>query len=427
LRRRDLLLTAAAPACRLLAQPADPAAPARRLAADPQRPQYHLLPPAHWMNDPNGPIFWKGKLHMFYQHNPGGAFHANMHWGHAVSSDLVHWKHLPIALAPTPGGPDKDGVYSGSAIVHDGVPTLFYTGVRPEVQCFATSTDDELVHWKKHEGNPVIDAPPPELAVTGFRDPCLWQKDGVWYMLIGSGFKGVGGACLLYRSKDLVHWDYMHPFFTGKMYPQVKGKGPVATGEMWECPDFFPLGNKYVLIVATKGTTLHFIGDYKDDRFHPLAEGCTDFGCSYAPKTVADPKGRRILWAWIRERRKVDAHRAAGWAGVMSLPRILTLGPRNLLQIQPAAELQKLRARHWRFADLTVPPGAGALLKDAQGDCLEILAEFDPLQAEEVGLKLRCAPDHSEGTEVRFNRATRHLTVDRRNSSRAPDVDLGET
>src|ERR1035437_1573465 len=111
------------------------------LAGDPHRPQYHLLPAANWMNDPNAPIYWQGQYHMFYQFNPNGAFWGDMHWGHAVSADLVHWKHQPVAMAPTPGGADKDGVFSGCIVADRGVPTAIYTGVNPEVQCIATSDD----------------------------------------------------------------------------------------------------------------------------------------------------------------------------------------------------------------------------------------------------------------------------------------------
>ncbi len=98
------------------------------IAHDPDRPEYHLLPPHNWMNDPNGPIWWKGKYHLFYQLNPHAAVWGDMHWGHAVSTDMVHWRHEPIALAPTPGGPDSEGCFSGSAVVYNGTPTFIYTG-----------------------------------------------------------------------------------------------------------------------------------------------------------------------------------------------------------------------------------------------------------------------------------------------------------
>ena len=108
----------------------------RKLASDPLRPQYHLLPAHNWMNDPNGPIFFRGRYHMFHQYNPQAAVWGNMNWAHAASSDMIHWKHEPIALSPTPGGPDRDGVFSGSAVLDNGKPTVIYTGVAPP-----TSTD----------------------------------------------------------------------------------------------------------------------------------------------------------------------------------------------------------------------------------------------------------------------------------------------
>ena len=156
------------------------------LKSDPRRPQFHLLPAKNWMNDPNGPIFWKGHYHMFFQYNPHAAVWGDMHWNHAVSADMIHWKHLPIALAPTPGGPDADGCFSGTAVVRDGMATFLYTGVKTappedstirdghnnfrETQLYATSKDSNLLHWTKR-AEPVIAKPPPGLEVTGFRDP----------------------------------------------------------------------------------------------------------------------------------------------------------------------------------------------------------------------------------------------------------------
>ncbi|HMD20740.1 MAG TPA: glycoside hydrolase family 32 protein, partial [Alloacidobacterium sp.] len=111
------------------------------LAHDTNRPQFHLLPAANWMNDPNGPIFWKGKYHMFFQYNPHAAVWGDMHWAHAVSPDMVHWQHLPVALAPTKGGPDGEGCFSGSAVVFNGVPTFLYTGVKSVSLPEATLSD----------------------------------------------------------------------------------------------------------------------------------------------------------------------------------------------------------------------------------------------------------------------------------------------
>jgi beta-fructofuranosidase len=168
---------------------------ASALANDPRRPQFHLLPAANWMNDPDGPIYWKGRYHMFFQYNPNAAVWGDMHWAHAMSADMVHWKHLPVALAPTPGGPDADGCFSGTAVVRDGVVTFIYTGVTKasyqdatirdgnnnfkETQCYATSNDTELRTWTKRSA-PVIAAPPKEFEVTGFRDPAPWKTSDGW-------------------------------------------------------------------------------------------------------------------------------------------------------------------------------------------------------------------------------------------------------
>ncbi len=377
------------------------AAAQNKLAADFQRPQYHFLPPANWMNDPNGPIWWKGRYHLFYQYNPNGAFWGTMHWGHASSEDLVHWKHLPVALAPTPGGPDKDGVFTGSAAIHDGVPALIYTGVHPEVQCLATS-DDQMLVWKKYPANPVIAAPPPGMQAAGFRDPCVWREDDGWYVAIGSGYKGVGGTALLYRSDDLVHWSYLRPLFSGTLNPEASKKGPVAAGEMWECPDFFPLGGKHVLYVSTEGTAKYWVGRYEKQQFHPESTGILDFGGYYAPKSLADAGGRRIVWGWIQEQRSVDAQKAAGWSGVMSLPRVLTLRRDGSLGMEPAPELAKLRGQSRRYTKLPA---------QAPGDNLEIACRLNPGSAHEAGLNLG-------GLEVRYDRVFRRLSVLAENRAR---------
>src|SRR5579862_9327131 len=135
------------------------------LASDPLRPQYHLLPAANWMNDPDAAIWWNGQYHLMYQYNPDGATSANKHWGHATSPDMVHWRHLPVALAPSPGGPDADGCYTGTAAVIDGAVVALYTGVRAapedeatikgqtpmlrETQCLAVAADPDLMTWTK--------------------------------------------------------------------------------------------------------------------------------------------------------------------------------------------------------------------------------------------------------------------------------------
>ena len=319
-----------------------------QLASDPLRPQYHLLPAHNWMNDPNGPIFYRGRYHMFYQYNPQGAIWGNMNWAHATSPDMIHWQHEPIAICPTLEGPDQDGVFSGSAVLDHGKPTVIYTGVAPpdspleatlrdrrhvwrETQCLAVAQDDELRNWKKLS-RPVITAPPEGLKVTGFRDPAMWREGDRWMLIVGSGTRERGGMILLYTSPDLRHWTYLHPLFEGP--PSGKdADNAVDTGDMWECPDFFPLGTKHVLLISTMGKVLWKVGTYANQRFTPEKEGIVDWGSYYAAKTMLDRDGNRILWGWIPETRSEADLIIAGWAGVMSLPRVLSLSPQNELQM----------------------------------------------------------------------------------------------
>lgn len=352
------------------------------LADDPLRPQYHLLPPGGWMNDPNGPIWWKGKYHLFYQLNPHAAIWGDMHWGHALSTDMVHWKHEPVALAPTPGGPDSEGCFSGSAVVFNGVPTFIYTGVQNaspdqvtihdgtdklrEVQMLATAEDDALIRWKKIP-EPVVATPPPSIKVTGFRDPCPWREDDGWYLAVGSGERGRGGCVLIYRSQDLRHWDYLHPLVWGK--PNGKQTvNPCDSGEMWECPDFFRLGDRYCLLYSTENEVIWTIGEYdqKTHLYTPEQRGLLDIGAYYAPKSFLAPDGRRILWGWIRERRPEAEYAAAGWAGMMSLPRVLTIGQEGRLCMSVAEEMRQLRG----------PERSVQVPKDRNPNVVISLAEF---------------------------------------------------
>ncbi len=360
-RRRFLKTSAAAgaaavlsPRLRLLADQL----PASKLAADPLRPQYHLLPPGQWMNDPNGPVYWQGRYHLFYQLNPHDSVWGDMHWGHAVSPDMIHWRHLPVAMSPTPGGPDAEGVFSGSIVQSDGKAYALYTGISnspmseatlkdprhpyKEQQCLRASSDPMLERWSAPEV--VIARPPlPIATIGGFRDPAPWRDGDQWYMVVGSGVMGKGGMALLYRSTDLHNWEYLHPLAegpgNGKNTPDT-----VDSGDMWECPDFFALGNKHVLLYSTERKVYWQTGEFdkKELRFHKQKEGMLDYGAFYAPKSQLDAHGNRILWGWINETRPEAEFKAAGWAGCMSLPRVLTVGPDGSLRMLPATETSSL-------------------------------------------------------------------------------------
>ncbi|MGB7170667.1 MAG: glycoside hydrolase family 32 protein [Acidobacteriaceae bacterium] len=403
-----------------------------QLANDPRRPQYHLLPARNWMNDPNGPIYWGGQYHMFFQYNPHAAVWGDMHWGHAVSPDMIHWRHLPVALAPTPGGPDAAGCFTGSALNDGARVAILYTGVVSapenettirdgahslrESQCLAFSTGD-LTRWTK-DSQAVIAVPPPGLAVTGFRDPAPWRQGDAWYCAIGSGIRGQGGAILLYRSADLRHWDYLHPLAQGSGSGQAAAN-PVDSGDMWECPDFFPLGERHVLIHSTGGKAYWQSGvlDPATILFHAERGGVLDYGAYYAPKTQLDDHGRRILWGWIQERRPEKEYSAAGWAGLMSLPRALTLDANNDLQMDVASEVEQLREDEQRL-DFT---GNEAGIRDqlarlqVHSACGEIVVSFrrgsDPFafalespHAAKAWLTCRWDPSHPDTIQIEDQR-----------------------
>ena len=332
-----------------------------QLQRDVLRPQYHLLPAANWMNDPNGPIYWNDHYHMFYQYNPQGAVWGDMHWGHAISTDMVHWKHLPLALSPTPGGPDADGCFTGTSLIHEGKVIILYTGVVAvprdqatskggpqslrETQCMATSTDPDLRTWTK-QYTPVIAEPPPGMQVNGFRDPSPWRQGDWWYMVLGAGLANRGGVVLLYKSKDLYSWEFVH-VLAGRDRDGETRFDPYNPWEVWECPEFFALDGKHVLICSTAGRSYWQSGvlDQKTMQFHPEQAGILDYGSYYAPKTQLDKSGQRILWGWIQEARPVEIYKAAGWAGMMSLPRVLTLDNNGRLKTSVAAQVNSLRGR----------------------------------------------------------------------------------
>jgi beta-fructofuranosidase len=356
---RRAFLAAVGSAAATLALPRSLEALSPDIAHDSNRPSFHLLPPHNWMNDPNGPIFWKGKYHLFYQLNPHAAVWCDMHWGHATSADMIRWRHQPIALAPTPGGPDSEGCFSGSAVVLNGVPSFIYTGVQNapsdqvtlrdgndklrETQMLATAEDDDLLHWRKLR-EPVIPFPPPGMKVTGFRDPCPWREGETWYLGLGSGERGVGGCVLLYRSQDLRTWEYVGKLAEGK--PNGKqSANPCDTGEMWECPDFFEVSKRRCLFYSTEGKVIWSTGGYDQaaHKFTGRRNGVLDHGAYYAPKSFVARDGRRILWGWIRETRPDSDMAAAGWSGCMSLPRVLTIGAQGQLEMNPAKEVESRR------------------------------------------------------------------------------------
>jgi len=357
------------------------------------RPALHFAPSRHWMNDPNGLIQWNGRVHLFYQHNPRGLTLEHMAWGHASSIDLWNWTDHPLALEPSPDGPDRDGCWSGCAIVHDGTPHLLYTGLRGQatLPCLATADDKDLITWSRSGPNPVIASWPPEPGVLAFRDHTAWRDGPAWYQVIGGGLADRGGALFLYRSEDLRSWQYHGVFAAADLG---------LPGQIWECPDVFTLGHTAVVIVSVIGQgqegAIWMTGEIADDRFTPRASGrCDDGERYYAPQSLPLADGRRIGIGWLRESLDELAGQDRTRVGVMSLPRELYLEDMRLRH-RPARELDgargqqlatqivrghgavnvKLSAREQSAAEFQVTPvrgEAGAVTLRLQGiDCDDI-------------------------------------------------------
>jgi len=393
---------------------------------DPHRPTFHFLPPANWMNDPNGFIQWGPTFHLFYQYNPDAPLHENMHWGHAVSEDLVHWRHLPIALAPTPGGPDSRGCWSGVTVDDDGTPTIIYSGAVGERQraCVATSSDG-LLTWRKDANNPVIPEPPPGLDVTEYRDHSVWREPDGWYQLMGAGIRDVGGTALLYRSTDLRHWQYLQPLCG----PDQRDPEGVLSGSMWECPDFFALDDRHVLIASVWNAprllyAAASVGAYDDHQFTPQVTRELDHGDGhfYAPQSTRDHAGRRIVVGWVQEGRSTAAQVAAGWSGCMSVPRELTPGRDGWLCIRPVTELACLRRDPVRMGPTDIQVEQPLVLDDVRGNALELDVLVQPAPGDRCGVAVRRAPDGGEQTLIVFDAALGQLTLDRSHASLDPDT-----
>jgi beta-fructofuranosidase len=387
-------------------------------AADPHRPRYHLSPPANWLNDPNGIIQYDGRYHVFYQYNPAGPFHHTIHWGHAVSDDLVHWEDEPVALTPSPDGPDRDGCWSGCAVLDDdGTPTVLYTGGRDEWQlpCLATADGPDLRTWTKHPDNPVIEDPPsdPEILSTEhwaaeFRDHCVWREDGTWYQIVGAGVEGGGGTALLYASETLLDWEYVGPVLTAERED---------AGDVWECPELLGLGDTQLLHVSNYSDVVYFLGEFADGTFDPDERGLLDYGDYYAPQSTRDDEGRVLTWGWVTEARDGAAQWDAGWSGTLSLPRVLDVDAAGDLRQRPPAELQSLREERLRSGELTVENETPDPLV-ASGTALEVEATVDLADADEFVLDVFASPDGEERTAVRLTGD--ELLVDRSESSLDP-------
>jgi sucrose-6-phosphate hydrolase SacC (GH32 family) len=380
-------------------------------ADDPQRPVCHALPPRAWTNEPHGLIHWGGQYHLFYQKNPNGPYWGHINWGHLTSPDLYRWTEMPVALSPEPG-PDAEGCWSGSVIDHDGKLALIYTGGdghRASI-CLAHSSDG--IHFTKFPGNPIIPEPPQGMNCPEFRDPFVWREGDAYYLIIGSAVKGVGGTVLLYRSKDLVSWEYRKPLLVGDRE---------TSGLFWEMPIFVPVGGDHALIVCeVPGRASYWVGSWKDETFTPSTASPRRlelFNHLLSPTPHIDQQGRVITMGIIPDERPSKQCWKAGWAHLYSLPRVLsTDGSGRLLQKQFEG-IERWTEQPVAIPGIALQEGQLHALENVSGTCLHLHVRFRKGESHSVALMVRRALDGQEQTAIRYEWETGRLTLDRSRSS----------
>ncbi len=373
--------------------------------------------------DPNGAIYWNGRYHLMYIYQDPDLPHGGHCWGHWSSADLVNWVCHPPCLVPEPGDPDA-GIFSANAFFNkDGVPMLCWCGIGAGA-CVATALDDDLIHWQKHPGNPVIPDPQKE-GDPGFGDyhvwdPFLWlEGDTYCCLLAGNRLPNGKDTLRVALSDDLTQWQVLKT-------PLYEHPDPQWTldSEDCSCPDFFPLGDKWVLQCISHVVGVRcYIGDFDRETwtFHPTEHVRMNWpgGTFFANESLLAPDGRRVFWGWVTDCRVGPTRRATG-SGAMSLPRVLELGESGGLRIAPVAELEALR-RNQR----TVAPGpvAGEVtLTEVAGSALELALELDPVTASAVGVKVYCSPDGQEETGIWYDAVRQRLFIDMTWSTMRDDV-----
>ncbi|PWA86168.1 beta-fructofuranosidase [Artemisia annua] len=377
-----------------------------------QRTGFHFQPPKNWMNDPNGPLYYLGWYHLFYQYNPDAAVWGNITWGHAVSKDLINWYHLPYAMQPDQWY-DINGVWTGSAtFLQDGSIVMLYTGsTDKEVQVQnlaypADLSDPLLIDWVKYSGNPVL-VPPPGIGTKDFRDPTTaWlAPNGKWRIAIGSKVNKTG-ITLVYETTDFKSYELLDDVMHA-----VPGTG------MWECVDFYPVSTieSNGLDTSVNGPGIKHVlkSSLDDDKHDYYALGTydaisnkwtpdnpeldvgiglrLDYGKYYASKTFYDQnKQRRLLWGWIGETDSETTDILKGWSSVQTIPREVVFDKKtgtNIIQ-WPVKEVEKLRSTNTTYEKIVLKPGSLVPLDVGLATQLDIVATFDiDKQALEAGLE----------------------------------------
>lgn len=364
---------------------------------DPYRPIYHFINPEGNLNDPNGLSYWQGKWHLFYQAYPPED--PRQHWGHAISQDLIHWEDLPYAIYPNP----ERAVYSGSTLVEENRVIAMYHGTTVG-NMVAVSNDPLLLNWEKISGKEVI----PIKSKTGFPlpynvfDPCIWKKDGIYYSL-SAGRSNNGPdrkprrANFLFRSKNLIDWEYMHEFVENDIF--------TLTGDDGACPYFWPIGDRYILpFFSHMSGGQYLLGDYDKDRdkFIAISHGKFNFGAVspsgiHAPSATPDGKGGVIIIFNMNSGKPTK-----GWNQIMSLPRRLTLTSDDQLRMEPAGDIESLRFGEKKINPMEITANKEIVFDGIEGNAMEILAEIDPLDSEMIELNVLRSPNKEEYTRIAF-------------------------
>ena len=420
--------------------------PRQAFDGDRYRPQYHLLPHAHWMNEPHAPFFYNGRYHLFYQKNPHGPFWHQIHWGHWVSEDMVHWRELPIALRPEADDVAPDGIWSGSASYGvDGLPVLFFTaghnGMYPSERTGlavpANANDPDLVKWEKFP-RPVTVQSKGQGVWGQFRDPFVWKdaKRHRWYQLVTSGIPSGSGTALLFWSDDLLNWTYHGPLHSTDIdeYPQV--------GTIWELPVFLPLGtgrdgdSRYIFAFNAAGRdavreVYYWIGtfDYETLRFTADQEApqIFDYGGDHftGPSGFVDPQtGRSIMFSIAQGERTPQGEYMSGWAHNGGLPIHLSLDAHQMLRLKPIDELKSLRQRLLLSTSSVSVDEANRALEAIKGDDLEVelVMANDARDPKKAGLSFRRTPDAQEKIDLTYDPVAKRFEIDRRKHSLDPDM-----
>lgn len=360
------------------------------------------------MNDPNGTVFHGGYYHLFYQHNPYADYWHNLHWGHARSRDLIAWEHVPIALLPRPEMGEKS-FYSGSCQINgSGRPMLFYTRVdtdseRPREQCAAIS-DDDMIDWSRHPENPLItvrDGCPP--VKPNWRDPFVFEAERRTFMVLSAQLTEVAGGdfvVLLFEATDasLESWEYRNVIMSKPGY----------TFGFFECPNFFLVGDEWVLLASPFKPVEYYVGslDLETYEFTPRSHGTLDGGIDfYATNTATAPDGRTVVFAWVRGFRK-----GRGWNGCLALPREISIDDDGALVTRPVRELETLRRERVDGEPRTITETELLLSATTPLNTAEIECRFERGTASSVELRLLRSADGRTGVNIVYDGDT--LDVD---------------